>query len=104
MIGIPIGFLIGIVTGTIFLVLLKTVHGAKIDNTASVVAIVSEISAIPTFWFGGPWVTTSLLKLVSLDAMINSYIVTLAIVFGTYVSVPVFRWIAQTATMLGKEG
>lgn len=103
MIGMPIGFLIGILTGTIFLVLLKTVHGARIANTASVVALVSEISAIPTCWFGGPWLTTSLLKLVALPDMINAYIISLAATFGVFVAFPLFRWIGQTATALGKE-
>ncbi len=104
MIGIPIGFLIGIVTGTIFLILLRTFHGSKNGNTTSVMAIVSEILAIPTFWFGGPWITTSLLKLVSLPEMINWYISSLALVFSTFIALPVFRWIGQTASALGREG
>jgi hypothetical protein len=98
MLGIAIGFLIGMITGTIFLVLLRTAHGAKITNISSVVAIVSELFAIPTFWFGGPWVATYLLKLVDLAEIINSYIVTLAIVFGCMIVVPIFKWISQSLT------
>lgn len=103
MIGIPIGILIGVVTGTIFLVLLKTVHGANISNVASVAAIVSEISAIPTFWFGGPWVVTSFLNLVDLKEIINFYIISLALVFCVFVAFPVSKWIAQTAVILGRD-
>ncbi|WP_207147742.1 hypothetical protein, partial [Listeria monocytogenes] len=59
--------------------------------------------AIPTCWFGGPWLTTSLLKLVALPDMINAYIISLAATFGVFVAFPLFRWIGQTATALGKE-
>jgi len=103
LIGITVGVLIGVVTGVILLVLLKTSHGARVDNVSAVAAIVSEMAAIPTFWFGGPWLTTKILLLVPLEDMINPYVVSLSISFLLFVSVPLFRWIGQSARELGEE-
>lgn len=102
-IGIFVGVLIAVITGVILLVLLKTVHGARINNASAVVAIVSEIAALPTFWFGGPWLATSLLQLVPLREFINPYIVTLCIAFLAFVSFPMLKWIGQMARDLGRE-
>jgi hypothetical protein len=102
-IGIFVGVLIAIITGVILLVLLKTVHGAKIDNVSAVVAVVAEIAALPTFWFGGPWLATSLLQLVPLNEFINPYIVSLCIVFLIFIAFPILKWIGQMARDLGKE-
>jgi hypothetical protein len=102
-IGIAIGILIGVISGTVALVLLKTANAASIKSAASLVAITTELLAIPTFWFGGPWLAV-LLKLVALDKIINSYIVTLATTFLIVVAYPTSRWIFQLARELGQEG
>ncbi len=100
--GIAIGILIGIVSGAVALVLLKTANTASIKNVSSLVAVTTEILAIPTFWFGGPWIATDLLKLVELDKIINPYIVTLATTFVVIVIYPIGRWIIQLARELGQ--
>jgi hypothetical protein len=102
-IGIFVGVLIGVITGVILLVLLKTVHGANINNASAVVAIVSEIAALPTFWFGGPWLTTTLLQLVPLNEFINPYIISLCLTFLVFIAFPILKWIGQMARDLGKE-
>ena len=101
-IGIAIGILIGLISGAVALVLLKTANTASIKSVSSLVAITTEILAIPTFWFGGPWVAAGLLKLVELDKIINSYIVTLATTFVLVVIYPIGRWIIQLARELGQ--
>ncbi len=101
--GIALGLLIGVVSGTVALVLLKTANTASVKDVSSIVALTSEILAIPTFWFGGPWVSASLLKLVPLAGMINPYIISLAICFPVIVSYPVFRWIVRLGAELGRR-
>jgi len=101
-VGIAIGMLIGVLSGTVALVLLKTANTASIKSVSSLVAITTEILAIPTFWFGGPWVATGLLNLVALEQIINSYILTLATTFLIVVVYPIGRWIIQLARDLGQ--
>ena len=97
--GIAIGLLIGIITGMVALVLLRTARTAAIKDTNNRITLVTQILAISTFWFGGPWVATSLLKLLDLSEIITPYIVTVAFVFMIIIAYPLCRWILQ----LGKE-
>ena len=101
--GIGIGILIGIISGTVALLLLKTANTASVRNPTSVVAITTEILAIPSFWFGGPWVTSSFLNLVALQEMINPYIVTLASSFSIIMVYPIIKWVLSLANELGQE-
>jgi hypothetical protein len=102
-VGIAIGILIGIISGTVALVLLRTANTASIRNVTSLVAITTELLAIPTFWFGGPWVATGWLKLVRLEQIINSYILALSMTFVIVVAYPICRWILQLGRELGQE-
>ena len=101
--GVGIGVLIGLITGTVALVLLRTVNAASIKNTSSVVAVTTEILAIPTFWFGGPWVTSSILELVELQSIVNPYLVALTLTFTAMIVYPIVKWIIRLAEELGRE-
>ena len=103
LIGIITGLLIGILTGIIFIILLRTAHGARIGNVSAVVTIVMQIAALPTFWFGGPWLTTTLLKGVDPAEMLNPYAMTLCITFVLLAGLPIIKLILQTAAELGRE-
>jgi hypothetical protein len=100
-VGIALGLLIGLVSGAVALLLLKTANTASVRDVSSLVTLTSEILAIPTFWFGGPWVSATLLKLVSLSQIINPYIMSVAISFTAIVCYPVFRWIVNLGAELG---
>lgn len=102
--GVALGLLIGITSGVVALVLLKTANTASVKEVSSIVALTSEILAIPTFWFGGPWVSTKLFGLVPLAGLINPYIVSLAISFSLLVAYPIFRWVTQLGAELGQTG
>jgi hypothetical protein len=102
--GVALGVLIGITSGVVALVLLKTANTASVKDVSSIVALTTEILAIPTFWFGGPWVSTKLLGLVSLAGIINPFIVSLAISFTLLVAYPIFRWVAHLGAELGRTG
>jgi hypothetical protein len=102
--GVALGILIGVTSGVVALVLLRTANTASVKDVSSIVALTSQMLAIPTFWFGGPWVSTELFHLVSLDAIINPYIVSLAITFTFLVAYPIFRWVVQLGEELGRTG
>ena len=100
--GLVIGVLVGVITGTVFLLLLKTADRAS-EKGASILTLTSELLAIPTFWFGGPWLTSGLLKLVPLSELINPYLVALAAVFSIISLYPAARWIIQLGEQLGAK-
>jgi hypothetical protein len=101
-VGLAIGLLIGVITGTVFLLLLKTANQAS-EKGVSIVALTSEILAIPTFWFGGPWLTTTMLTRVSMDELINPYLISLAAVFSLISLYPAARWIIQLGEQFGTK-
>lgn len=103
-IGVALGLLIGLISGAVALVLLKTANTASVKDVSSLVTLTTEILAIPTFWFGGPWVSATLLNLVSLPRIINPYIISVAISFTVIVSYPVFRLIVHLGAELGGDG
>jgi len=100
--GVALGSLIGITSGVVALVLLKTANTASVKDVSSIVALTSEILAIPTFWLGGPWVSTKLFQLVPFAGMIDSYIASVAIAFTLLVAYPIFRWVIQLGAELGR--
>jgi hypothetical protein len=100
--GVALGILIGVTSGIVALVLLKTANKASVKDVSSIVALTSEILAIPTFWFGGPWVSASLFGLVPLAGMINPYIVSVLFSFTLLVAYPIFRWVVQLGAELGR--
>ena len=95
--GLFIGVLIGVISGMVTLLLLRTATGASIKEVKAIIAITAEFLAIPTFWFGGPWVTTALLNLVPLTKFLNPYIISLTISYLIIVFYPIFRWIIKFA-------
>lgn len=101
--GVALGVLIGIVTGIVFLLLLRTANRLSGKPVPTIMTLTTELLAIPTFWFAGPWVTSGLLELVPLGDLINPYIVSLAATFVVILIYPAFRWIVQLAEELGTE-
>jgi hypothetical protein len=89
--GAFLGVLIGLVTGLVFALFLGAAY--KADSVGAVLKVSPQLLAIPTFWFGGPWVTTNLLSETKLDQLLNSYVVFLAVTFTTFVLWPSVRLI-----------
>ena len=101
-IGLAIGLLIGVITGTVFLLLLKTANEAA-EKGVSVVKLTSQILAIPTFWFGGPWLTSRMLSQVHWDELISPYLISLVAVFSLISLYPATRWIIQLGEQFGTK-
>ena len=107
-ISVPLGILIGVISGTVILLLLRDATALNrsryswMERTfgrkrTSGVSLVAKILSLPVFWFGGPWLSTRLL--VSLDWMelLPSYLITLVVTVVLIISYPLFRFVIKTA-------
>ena len=79
--GVCLGILIGILTGTVFSVLVMTAKNTSFKEIQSIIKLIAEFLAIPSFWFGGPWLTTDFLKIVNFNDIFESYVLSLTIIF-----------------------
>jgi len=89
--GIALGILIGVVTGAVFIHLVKVLAGSSLGE----LKVVAEVLAIPTFWFGGPWVATQTLHGIDWNAQLPPYSMTLTIVFLVLSGFPVIAYIRR---------
>lgn len=98
-VGIALGILIGAVTGLVVVLILKTgTHASKLSD---IKLVIPEFLSIPTFWFGGPWLTTSLLELIELNDILDLYILSLTCTFVLVISFPAFRFIVNAGEEIG---
>ncbi|MEH2532866.1 hypothetical protein V1277_000749 [Bradyrhizobium sp. AZCC 1588] len=102
-VGLALGFLIGIISGTVFLLLLKTAVSNPDKGASSIVTLTAQLFAMPTFWFGGPWLTTKLLEAVQMSELINPYVASLAVTFSSISLYPAARWIMQLGEDFGRR-
>lgn len=100
-VGIPLGVLIGVVTGGVAILLFRT--GWREPDRAGLLKVIGQLLAIPTFWFGGPWLTTTLLASVDLNEIRASYLISLAIVFVPLAGFPVIRMSWETGRAIGAQ-
>ncbi len=102
MIGIPIGVLIGLLSGVIFIFLVRTAWTSRNDGKA-VAKVTLELVAIPTFWFGGSWAASTFLKDIDVASMLPYYATSLAIVFGLIALPVLLKIIMQIAREVGQQ-
>lgn len=98
-IGVPLGILIGVVSGVVFLLLFKTLWRASVKQ---IPLLIGEMLSIPTFWFGGHWLTTALLESVDLNEMLPSFILSLTCVFVPIAMASVIFVIVRYGTERGE--
>jgi hypothetical protein len=79
-VGIALGVLIGVVTGAVAIALFQAAWNEA--DRSGLFKVTGEILAIPTFWFGGPWLTTTMFASVELDEIRSPYLISLAVVFA----------------------
>jgi hypothetical protein len=93
--GPALGFFIGVICGLAVLLLIRTARASR-ATLKTTVAEISQLLAIPTFSFGGPWVTSTLLRGANLDAILPSYTVSLSLSFAIVAGFPLFTLIVVT--------
>src|ERR671935_2586336 len=99
--GGGLGVLIGVVSGTCLILLLRTALAGK-ASVKNTVAITSELLAIPTFWFGGPWVTTVFVQSLDVRVILPSYMVALAASFVLIALYPLLRLVIWLGNQIGR--
>ena len=101
MLGIPLGLLIGIVSSAAFLFLVRTAWRSPSKDPKTIVSLVGELLALPTFWFGGPWLTTALLENIQLSSILPYYLVSLTCTFAVPAVIVLIRLVIQIGNEIG---
>lgn len=64
----------------------------------------SEIFAIATFWFGGPWLSARIFDAMKWDKnLLAYYIASLAVFFTAFLTYPLYRWVTRVGEDLGRR-
>lgn len=100
-VGIPLGILIGLISGAVANLLIRT--GWRAHDAKGALQIVGQLLAIPTFWFGGPWLTTAMMAAVELNAIRSSYFLSLTVVFVAFAGWPLARLSWSTGRAIGGQ-
>lgn len=99
--GFFLGVLIGIISGIVALLLLKTADTASMKSLPSLLKLTAKLLAIPPFVFCGTWMVSSIPNL-NWDRISDQYIRSLVITFVLIVSYPISRWIVRVGRELGQ--
>jgi hypothetical protein len=100
-VGTAMGVLLGILTGVVFvLCLVRATEKSKTWLQRSK-WLITKILALPTFWFGGPWLTGELLAQIDYAGVLPWYALSLAVVFAAVVIRPVVRFVIWAGNSLG---
>lgn len=102
-VGIVIGVLIGLITGIVGCACVKLIHEASLAHIKSMSWLVTQVLAIPTFWFGGPWLSTDVLKLQEKAVFVVPYTTSLAVTFTILMFYPLYKWIRRLGESLGED-
>ncbi len=102
LLGVALGFLIGAISGIAVLLLIRMAASGK-PSLKSALAEISQLLAIPTFCFGGPWVTT-LLTAVELRAILPAYAVSLSLTFALVAGYPLTMLVIAIGNRIGRVG
>jgi hypothetical protein len=93
-VGIPLGILVGIVSGAAFVICLRAAF------LGSGLKVAGSLLAMPTTWFGGGWLTT----VFDLDRILSSYVTSLAVSVVLICSYPLARVVIRIGNELGTAG
>ena len=97
--GPALGFFIGLLCGMAVLLLIRTAAAAR-ATLKTTVAEISQLLAIPTFCFGGPWLTSRWLEESQLDDALPAYVVSLSLTFALVAGYPLFKLIIVTCEQM----
>jgi hypothetical protein len=87
--GGPLGVLIGVISGVVFTTIISAIPGLR--SIGSILKVTPQILAIPTFWFGGPWLSTKLMKDLKAEQIADAYVTCLAVTFLLVAAWPLIR-------------
>jgi hypothetical protein len=101
--GPALGFFIGVLCGLAVLLLIRTAAATK-ATLKTTVAEISQLLAIPTFSFGGPWLTSQWLQEWRLHEVLPAYVVSLSVTFALVAGYPLVKLIVVTCDRMDDGG
>jgi ABC-type dipeptide/oligopeptide/nickel transport system permease subunit len=101
-VGVALGLLIGVVSGFALLLALRVSASSEVA-LRTVLATIGQLLALPTFWFGGPWLTSSVMRTVDLAQAVPFYTISLALVFTAIAARPLLRFVIGTGPVAPKR-
>jgi fucose 4-O-acetylase-like acetyltransferase len=91
-VGIPLGILVGLVSGVAFVFFLRSAF------SEDPLKVAESLLAMPAAWFGGGWLTT----VFDLERILDSYVMSLAVFFLVIVAKPAYLTIVRVGNEIGK--
>ena len=104
MLGIPLGILIGVITGVAAALLIDMASGQGRKDSGTLLKLLAQLLAIPTFWFGGPWLATTMIKQLDLNSILPTYLTALACTFVGIMLTRIWRLVAGAGNVIGAKG
>ena len=102
MIGVAVGILIGLITGLVVVLMMRSAWRVPAVQLRSVITLVGQLLALPTFWFGGSWVSGVLLQDGNLQGMLPEYLGSLTVTFVLIAIYPLLRIIVSVGREIGR--
>jgi hypothetical protein len=100
-VGIPLGFLIGVLSGALSLLFLRTLQIVRKDSVR-VSSLLAQLAGIPALWFSVPF-GSKLLTSVPPTRLMTSYVITLALTWVTVIGWPLIRLVIATGAEIGSK-
>lgn len=101
--GISIGILVGVISGLITLVVLKTLANASISNVKSILTLFGELTGLVAFLITANFLAKSNLFPDGVSDIRDSYLVSLTATIVLMMIYPVYRWIVKLGKELGES-
>ena len=98
LIGIPIGLFIGVLSGIIFLLILRT--GFEGTGLKYIAALIGELTALATFSLGGTWFASGVLTGIDSN-FLTPYILSFAISFFVISAKSLYRAVVRIGNQIG---
>ena len=103
LLGPALGFFIGVICGMSVVLLIRTATSEPV-TLKTTLAEISQLLAIPTFCFGGPWLTHMWFPKTDFEAVLPMYATTLAVSFALIAGYPLIMLIMLTSHGMAETG
>lgn len=100
-IGIPLGAFVGVISGIIFMLILRT--GFQGTGLKHVSALIGELTALATFSLGGSWFAKGILQGAASDDLLGPYILAFAATFFLLTSKNLYRATVRLGNQIGEQ-